>query len=51
MSIYARAAAAALAVRQTVDNPSDLTKWATGDLLECKLHSTKMLTRSSIDSG
>lgn len=36
MSIYARAAAAALATRQTFENPSNLA----GDIIEGKFHWT-----------
>jgi hypothetical protein len=34
MSIYARAVATALASKQALTDPSDLYKWASGDLLE-----------------
>lgn len=34
MSVYAKAAAAALASRQAFEVPSDLYKWASGDLAE-----------------
>ena len=34
MSIYARAATAALASRQAFKTPSDLYKWASGDLTD-----------------
>lgn len=34
MSIYARAVTAALASKQAFDNPSDLYRWASVDLID-----------------
>jgi hypothetical protein len=48
MSVYAKAATAALAGRQIYDIPSDLYKWASVDLIDGL--SLSYVTRTNADS-